>query len=91
MHRPDFWDDQTEAQRVSTQYSRLKGRLELYTTLTSHIDDLELLLELAVEGGEGDVLAPEPLDEFEPLAVHGGRPARPLRGATSLQRRVRRR
>jgi peptide chain release factor 2 len=69
MHRPDFWDDQTEAQKVSTQYSRLKGRLELYTTLSTHMDDLELLLELAVEGGDGDTLASEPLDEFEPLAA----------------------
>jgi len=58
MHAPDFWEDQTKAQKVSTQYSRAKSRLEQYNGLSTLIDDLELLTELASEeDGEGGLSA----------------------------------
>src|SRR5665648_379196 len=54
MHAPGFWDDQAAAQKLSTQYSRVKSRLEQYSGLAELIDDLEMLAELAVEeDGEG--------------------------------------
>ena len=61
MHVPDFWDDQSIAQKVSTQYSRLKGRLEQYRELATLVDDLELLLEMAHEESGDDVLSPDTL------------------------------
>ena len=33
MRAPDFWDDQSHAQEVSTRYSRLRSRLEHYEHL----------------------------------------------------------
>jgi peptide chain release factor 2 len=67
MRAPDFWDDQTAAQKVSTEYSRLKGRLDLYSQLTSHIEDMEVLLEMAAEENGGGELPVEILGELEQL------------------------
>jgi len=68
MHAPDFWDDQNQAQKTSTRYSGMKSRMELYQQLTAHVSDLEVLLELATEEGEGDGLSAEALEEFERVA-----------------------
>jgi len=73
MHVPDFWDDQSIAQKVSTQYSRLKGRLEQYQELATLVDDLELLLELAHEESDDDVLSPETMAELERVSVAAAR------------------
>jgi peptide chain release factor 2 len=68
MHAPDFWDDQDNAQKVSTAYSRLKGRLEQYDVLAGQIADLEVLLELAVEEADGQQLAPDNVGDLDQLA-----------------------
>ena len=73
MHVPDFWDDQSIAQKVSTQYSRLKGRLEQYKELATLVDDLELLLELAHEESDDDVLSPETMAELERVSAAAAR------------------
>jgi peptide chain release factor 2 len=65
MHAPDFWDDQDRAQKISTQYSRLKGRLDLYRQLTTHLEDMEILLQMAAEEGDGDALPAEIVAELE--------------------------
>src|SRR5665648_362170 len=68
MHAPGFWDDQAAAQKLSTQYSRVKSRLEQYSGLAGLIDDLEMLAELAVEeDGEGP-LSPGNEAELERLS-----------------------
>ena len=68
MHAPGFWDDQAAAQKLSTQYSRVKSRLEQYSGLAELIDDLEMLAELAVEeDGEGP-LSPGNEAELERLS-----------------------
>ena len=67
MHAPDFWDDQSEAQAVSTRYSRLKGRLDDFDRLTSGMDDLEVAVEMAVEEGDGEQVPAELEDELERL------------------------
>jgi peptide chain release factor 2 len=68
MHAPAFWDDQTEAQKTSTEYSRLKGRAEAYEALEGQVDDLEVLIELAREESDGGGLASETAADLEELA-----------------------
>ncbi|NYG56632.1 peptide chain release factor 2 [Nocardioides perillae] len=54
---PDLWDDQANAQRVTGRLSMLQGELERFEGLTARVDDLEALVELAVEEGDADSLA----------------------------------
>jgi peptide chain release factor 2 len=49
MGEPGFWDDQDRAARVSSEHSRVQRRLEEFTTLSSDLDDLEELEEMAAE------------------------------------------
>jgi peptide chain release factor 2 len=51
----DFWQNQTEAQKVLRRRSRLSDEVELRNSLAGKLDDLSVLLEWA-EGGE-DVVA----------------------------------
>ena len=51
MSRPGFWDDQEEARQVSSEFSRVEGRLRLLDGLRARLLDAEELLELA-EGDE---------------------------------------
>jgi peptide chain release factor 2 len=51
MSRPDFWDDQGEARQVSSEFSRVEGRLRLLDGLRARLLDTEELLELS-EGDE---------------------------------------
>ena len=52
MNKPGFWDDQEEAKRVSSRFSRLQGRIQLLEGLREGLSDSEELLELAEEAGE---------------------------------------
>ncbi len=54
---PDLWDDQTNAQKVTGKLSELQGTLERFSSLDSRVDDLDVLVELAVEEGDADSLA----------------------------------
>lgn len=65
MHDPSFWDDAAGAQSVSAEYSRLKSKLEDYQELTSQIDDLGVLLELAEEDGLDGGLPQEIMQDVE--------------------------
>jgi peptide chain release factor 2 len=51
MSRPDFWDDQEEARQVSSEFSRVEGRLRLLDGLRARLLDTAELLELS-EGDE---------------------------------------
>lgn len=51
---PDLWDDQENAQRVTSRLSALQGELERVTGLRERLDDLGVLLELAQEEGDED-------------------------------------
>jgi peptide chain release factor 2 len=44
---PDIWNDQVEAQRVTSALSRLKSKYQKIQDLTSRIADLKILVELA--------------------------------------------
>jgi len=72
MRAPEFWDDQSQAQSVSTRYSRLKGRLDDYNRLAADMGDLEAMLELADEESGGEEVPQELEDEIERLAAGVG-------------------
>lgn len=54
---PDLWDDQANAQRVTSRLSNLQSELERVTGLRSRLDDLAVLVELGEEEGDADSLA----------------------------------
>jgi peptide chain release factor 2 len=54
MGAPGFWDEQSEAARVSSEHARLSRRLERYEQLSGEAGDLGELLELASDDGELD-------------------------------------
>src|SRR5204863_5121079 len=59
MQVDGFWDDPAAAAKVNTEYARTTRKLKTYTDLSSDIEDLDGLVELA---DEDDELASE-LDE----------------------------
>jgi len=52
MQRPGFWDDQGKAAEISAQHARAQKRLTGFRELTSDVDDLGELAELAAEDEE---------------------------------------
>jgi peptide chain release factor 2 len=55
---PDLWDDPEAAQKVTTALSQTQAELDRVTHMSSRIDDLEVLVEMATEdGGDADTLA----------------------------------
>jgi peptide chain release factor 2 len=55
--RPDLWDDQENAQRVTSRLSALQGELERVEKLRSRLDDVQVLVELAQSENDADSLA----------------------------------
>ena len=49
ISRPDLWDDQDLAKRINTEYANVKSDIDEYVSLASHVEDLEVLHELARE------------------------------------------
>jgi peptide chain release factor 2 len=49
MQAPDFWDDSEAAGRVSAEHARAGRRLEMFEQLSSDVEDLDGLVEMAVE------------------------------------------
>ena len=49
---PDLWDDQENAQRVTSRLSRLQSEVERLEKLRGRLDDLPVLFELAAEEGD---------------------------------------
>jgi len=54
---PDLWDDQANATRVTGRLSALQGQVERFQALQGRIDDLTVLVQLAQEESDADVLA----------------------------------
>ncbi|HEV7168918.1 MAG TPA: peptide chain release factor 2 [Micrococcaceae bacterium] len=54
---PDLWDDPAAGQKITSRLSHAQSKLEKLQNLQSRIDDLEVLVELAQEEGDGDSLA----------------------------------
>ncbi len=54
---PDLWDDQANAQKVTSRLSSLQADVERVTALRSRIDDLGVLVELGREENDADSMA----------------------------------
>ncbi len=54
---PNLWDDQTRAQKVTSELSHTQGELRRVEELRQRLDDLPVLYELADEEGGSDELA----------------------------------
>ncbi|MGI9608225.1 MAG: peptide chain release factor 2 [Acidimicrobiales bacterium] len=52
MSRPDLWDDADAARMVQTELAAVNDDIVLYDRLTSSLDDIEVLAELAREEGD---------------------------------------
>lgn len=64
---PDLWDDQDNAQRVTSQLSAKNAELERLTGLRTRIEEAELMLELAEEADDEDT-AQEVASELDKLS-----------------------
>lgn len=53
MGRPDLWDDADRAREVQTEFTSVKGDLDLYAELGDGIGNLEAMMELAAEEVDG--------------------------------------
>lgn len=54
---PDLWDDQANAQRVTSRLSRLNAEVDRVAKLRSRLDDLGVLVDLAQEEDDAATLA----------------------------------
>lgn len=63
---PDLWDDQANAQAVTSALSAATAELERLERMGARIDDLEVLVEMGSEAGDEDTLA-EAQKELEVL------------------------
>lgn len=52
---PNLWDDQTKAQKVTGQLSRVRAKLEKINSLASAIEDVEILIEMSTEAGDSSL------------------------------------
>ena len=66
---PNLWDDQSRAQRVTSELSHAQGELRRVQGLRQRLDDLPVLYELASEeaGAEGDTALAEADAELKAL------------------------
>jgi peptide chain release factor 2 len=62
---PKLWDDQSNAQRVTSQLSHAQGELRRIEELRQRLDDLPVLYELAAEEGEDAASRSEALAEAD--------------------------
>jgi len=53
--RPDFWNDQAEARRVTTELARLNDDITVVDDLERQLSDVETLVELAREEGDESI------------------------------------
>jgi peptide chain release factor 2 len=49
MGEPGFWDDAEQAAQVSAEHARASRRLDTFRSLTSDVEDLDTLAEMAAE------------------------------------------
>lgn len=54
---PGLWDDQANAQRVTSRLSALQAEVERVTGLRERLDDVEIMHEMALEEGDAEASA----------------------------------
>lgn len=64
---PDLWDDQDNAQAVTSKLSAAQSELERLTTMGQRIEDLETLVEMATEDGEDAETLAEAANELKSI------------------------
>lgn len=47
--KPDFWDEPKKAQRINKKIANIADQIQNYKKLQSQLDDLQVMLELAIE------------------------------------------
>ncbi len=72
MGEPTFWDNAEEAQKLNQELADIKGSVDKYKTIVSRTDDVQALLEMAMEENDTS-LEPEIESEFTAIkdAVRG--------------------
>ncbi|MGD8190261.1 peptide chain release factor 2 [Brevibacillus ginsengisoli] len=56
MIAPDFWDDNDSAQKTISELNAIKSLVDTMNKLDSSYDDLQLMLEMAIEEGEASLI-----------------------------------
>ena len=56
MNQPEFWNDQERSTRINQKLGNLKSRLEHYEKLLSGADDIEVMIALAEEENDADMI-----------------------------------
>lgn len=56
MSEPTFWDDPDRARQITREASMMKERIDAWHELTQGLDDVELLIELAVDESDDATL-----------------------------------
>lgn len=56
MNDPEFWNDLERSQKVNREIKTLKSKVERFRKLLSRIEDLEVLIELALEEQDYSVM-----------------------------------
>src|SRR4051794_1142033 len=59
MTSPNFWDNQSEAQKVIDEMKHLKEQIEAMTALEEKHEEFQLMYELLAEEGEDPALVEE--------------------------------
>jgi len=68
MESPDFWNDQEQAQKVVGELKSVKAQVDPVNKLSSEMEDLQVLYELAEEENDADAMqeVEAKLDQLEP-------------------------
>ena len=57
MNQPEFWNDTERSTRVNQKLGSLKNKVENYEKLLSSADDIEVMMDLAKEENDDDMVA----------------------------------
>ena len=55
MNSQDFWNDIQRSQKVNREIKGLKNKVDRYKKFVSELEDLETLIELAIEENDHSV------------------------------------
>src|SRR6266542_6319189 len=53
--RPDLWDDQDQARKLTTELARIRDDLEVFDGLEERLSEIETLFQLGREEGDDSV------------------------------------
>ncbi len=56
MSSPNFWNDTQKAQKLSQERNRIEAQLNAFSSVEQKIDDSEVLIEMAEEEGDEELL-----------------------------------